>query len=216
MTDEQPKTLLTALLAVQRELPNISLEKKGKGQIGSRDYKYLDLAGLHDKILPLLNRHGLVWTTAPSHEDGAPVLHYALRLATDGVTDARIGGTMPLMLDKQNSQGLGSAITYARRYSLLSVIGAVGDSDDDGAKASIPRSEQPTEQIRPQTRKGDEAHRLLTDEEKALVIDAINKWAKAGGEGADLLYASVGCDDLDSLTVSQGRAIMKKVGVPSK
>ena len=33
---------------------------------------------------------------------------------------------------------MGSAMTYARRYGLLAICGAVGDPDDDGNKASEP------------------------------------------------------------------------------
>jgi hypothetical protein len=43
---------------------------------------------------------------------------------------------MPLMLDRDNSQGFGSALTYARRYALTAVLGLVADDDDDGAAAS--------------------------------------------------------------------------------
>jgi hypothetical protein len=40
-----------------------------------------------------------------------------------------------LVLDKQNMQGLGSAITYARRYGLLGMA-CLAPEDDDGNDAS--------------------------------------------------------------------------------
>jgi hypothetical protein len=43
---------------------------------------------------------------------------------------------MPLLLAKSDPQGQGSAITYARRYALMAVLGLVADEDDDGNKAS--------------------------------------------------------------------------------
>lgn len=43
---------------------------------------------------------------------------------------------MKLHLGKLDSQGQGSAVTYARRYSYMSVLGLVADEDDDGNKAS--------------------------------------------------------------------------------
>lgn len=43
---------------------------------------------------------------------------------------------LPLMLSKQDAQGQGSAITYARRYAIMSVLGMVADDDDDGNAAS--------------------------------------------------------------------------------
>ena len=44
----------------------------------------------------------------------------------------------PLFLkaDKPTAQGMGSAITYARRYSLSSAFGIASDVDDDGNQAS--------------------------------------------------------------------------------
>ncbi len=38
---------------------------------------------------------------------------------------------IPLLLDKQNMQGLGSALTYARRYGLMAAVG-IAPEDDDG------------------------------------------------------------------------------------
>ncbi len=42
----------------------------------------------------------------------------------------------PLLLDKQNMQGLGSALTYARRYALSAILNVSSDEDDDGNEAS--------------------------------------------------------------------------------
>ncbi len=202
MTD-QPKTLLTALLAVQAELPNISLEKKGKGQIGSRDYKYLDLAGLHDKIMPLLNRHGLVWTTALSGTAEEPVLRYSL---THAATGEAIADSAPMMLDKPTSQALGSATTYLRRYCLLSVIGAVGDSDDDGAKATEqPRTRKPPAPVEQATIARNTEDRPLTDDELKAMRAAI----VTSGLDEPLLLASVGCEG--KVLLSHARLIRAKL-----
>ncbi len=191
-----PQTLLAALLAVQKELPSISLQKTGKNPAFKS--KYLTLDGLHAAILPLLNKYGLVWTTRPEVGQDGPVLAYKLQHVVSRESEI---GEMPLMLDKQNSQGLGSAVTYARRYSLCSIIGAVGDSDDDGAAASIPRSEQPTKAEKPDN------SRLLTDEERAAVLKAMS-----GHRDKDMLLRSVGCDDLDHLTVGMAWELRRKLG----
>lgn len=51
-----------------------------------------------------------------------------------------------LVLEKQNMQGLGSAITYGRRYSLAALF-AIGQDDDDGNTGSgntnSPQSQAP-------------------------------------------------------------------------
>jgi hypothetical protein len=43
----------------------------------------------------------------------------------------------PLILDKQTSQGMGSAVTYARRYALVSIFFLDADEDDDGAAGEV-------------------------------------------------------------------------------
>ena len=48
--------------------------------------------------------------------------------------------------DKNDPQKMGSAITYARRYGLMSMLGMVGTDDDDGNYAS--RSSQPKARVK--------------------------------------------------------------------
>ena len=58
-----------------------------------------------------------------------------------------IGHVMPLHLPKNDPQGQGSAVTYARRYAYMSALGLVADEDDDGNKASQqkPATKKPAE-----------------------------------------------------------------------
>lgn len=55
-----------------------------------------------------------------------------------------LSGTIPVILDKQNMQGLGSAITYAKRYAVAAILGVVADQDDDGEAADGRLSENHT------------------------------------------------------------------------
>ena len=47
-----------------------------------------------------------------------------------------IGGVYPIRPTQNTPQGMGSAITYARRYSLSALLGLTADDDDDGNAAS--------------------------------------------------------------------------------
>jgi hypothetical protein len=51
---------------------------------------------------------------------------------------------MVMPLPKSDPQGYGSALTYARRYGLATLVGLVSEADDDGEAASGQRS-KPTE-----------------------------------------------------------------------
>jgi hypothetical protein len=136
-------SLAAALLAFQAEAPTLS--KNAAGQVGSRNYKYVDLHSIVETITPLLAKHGLTWTTRPTGTHDAPTLTYELLWEGDGsevATDdtlprEAIAGEMPLYLPEHpTSQTLGSAITYARRYALTAVLNLVADEDDDGQAAT--------------------------------------------------------------------------------
>jgi hypothetical protein len=120
---------LTALAAVQAEMPVMPKDKTNP-HFGSR---FTGLETVVATIGPLLSKHGLVWIAKPSHDESGPTLDYRLVHVETGEGEQ---GTMPLLLTKADSQGLGSALTYARRYALCSVLNLVSDDDDDGNAAS--------------------------------------------------------------------------------
>lgn len=130
-------TLLSAMLAVQAEATTLPKDKTAKVRMkagGEYTYRYTDLATVVEQVGPKLVAHELVWMTKPgSDEHGNPTLQYKLAHAPSGEFEA---GEMPLMLaGAADSQALGSAITYARRYALCSVLNLVADDDDDGQGA---------------------------------------------------------------------------------
>jgi hypothetical protein len=126
--------LMPALLAVQAEAPTLPKDAENPHFRS----KYTPLDTIVEVIGPILNRHGLVWTTLPGRDDlGEPALNYRLTHAETGEV---LEGTMPLLLVKPDPQGLGSAITYARRYSICAVLNLVADVDDDGNRGSTPQA----------------------------------------------------------------------------
>lgn len=96
---------------------------------------YISLGKLIDTVAPILTDAGILLIQQPTTVDGAPALRTVLYHTESGTS---VEDTTPLMLEKDNPQGLGSAITYQRRYSLMSVLGLVADEDDDGNAASRP------------------------------------------------------------------------------
>lgn len=129
MTDAPQTALLQAVLALQADAPTLPKDATNPHYRS----KYTPLDTVVETVRPLLKKHGLVWMTLPVSSEGRPALFYRLAHADSGEA---IDGIMPLLLGKEDSQGLGSAITYARRYSLCAVLNLVGDEDDDGNAAS--------------------------------------------------------------------------------
>lgn len=137
-----PATLGEALQRLQGEVGELDLVREATGQVGSRFFKYLTLDKLLAAIRPLLAANGLVWQTFPTTLEGKPALRYRLLHTATG---EEIGDTMLLAVDKMTSQAQGSAITYARRHALLSVLEIQPDPDDDGTAASQPARPAPVD-----------------------------------------------------------------------
>lgn len=121
-------------MRVLNEVPNFNTDETA--QAGNRTYKYLNLATLLKNIKPIFEKHGIA---------------FSQKVTFDGTGDGRqILGTVETIIFDENEQQtvcsypffvtgdpqqVGSAITYARRYSLTTVLGIFPDKDDDGGYA---------------------------------------------------------------------------------
>lgn len=129
---EPPKSLAEALVTLQAQLPRVAKDQEAhvtSQRTGkTRSYRYADLTDVSEVILPLLASLGLSFTACPTMIDGRFVLNYHLQhVSGDGIE-----GFYPLPTSG-SPQEIGSAITYARRYSLCALTGlAPGGDDDDG------------------------------------------------------------------------------------
>lgn len=102
--------------------------------------RYADLASVWDAIREPLTSNGLsVIQMVGSNE----LEKTTLTTRVTHVSGEWIESTWQIPVGKQDPQGLGSAISYARRYALASAIGVVQD-DDDG-NAAMPRQTQQPE-----------------------------------------------------------------------
>lgn len=99
--------------------------------------KYADLAHVVEGVIPALNGAGVGVLQFPAF-DGELVSVTTTLLHESG---ASVSATLHLRPTKNDPQGVGSAITYARRYSLLAITGSAPE-DDDGNAASRPAPPQ--------------------------------------------------------------------------
>jgi hypothetical protein len=96
--------------------------------------KYADLGAVWEAVKQPLTDNGFSVIQSPDF-DGDTMW---LRTTILHVSGERVEGRYPLRPVKQDPQGFGSALTYARRYSLSAMLGVVADDDDDGNAASAP------------------------------------------------------------------------------
>jgi ERF superfamily len=91
--------------------------------------KYVTLSALVSESKDLLAKNGLVVSQLIEDEGSVTTI----LLHTSG---EYLSSKLSLKPVKDDPQGHGSAITYARRYAYASILGIVSDSDDDGNQAS--------------------------------------------------------------------------------
>jgi hypothetical protein len=95
--------------------------------------KYADLASVVEAIRSAFAANGLsyIQTVEPSQADEVRVETMILHSSGEWISC----GVLALPVSKVDAQGYGSALTYARRYSLSAAVG-VAPEDDDGNAAT--------------------------------------------------------------------------------
>lgn len=102
--------------------------------------KYAPLSTVVEVTQPILAKHGLAVSQHPTTLDsGEPALTTHLLHASG----QKLSSTMQLWAAKHDPQGQGAAITYARRFAYMAVLGLVADDDDDGNTATRARQAEP-------------------------------------------------------------------------
>jgi hypothetical protein len=95
---------------------------------------YADLGSVWDAARPVLSKYGLcIMQTTEMNSDGSKIIMVTTLAHTSGQW---VKSFLPLNPAKNDSQGIGAAITYLRRYSLSAIVGVVCDEDDDGETES--------------------------------------------------------------------------------
>lgn len=171
---EDIKDLATALAKAQGQLEDAVKDTSG------HNYKYADLASVYKACRKQLSENGLSVIQFPT--GGPEVITVRTRIMHS--SGQWMEDSLTLKPTKFDAQGAGSAITYARRYSLMAVVGISAD-DDDGAAASQTggQSEKKSKPSPTPIQSGDPGApsptRLKTQINKELRRLKIN-WAQAG------------------------------------
>lgn len=117
--------------------------------------KYADLGAVWEAIRAPLAAHGFGIIQSPQFEGDTMWLETALIHSSGAEKISKY----PIRPIKQDPQGYGSAITYAKRYAICAMLGVVADEDDDGNAASAKSPSQPAP--------------VQTDQD---IIDGVKNW----------------------------------------
>jgi hypothetical protein len=170
--------------------------------------KYATLASVVDAVKEPLAKNGLSYTQVlHDAENAVKVETIILHQSGEWLSC----GCLSVPVSKHDAQGFGSALTYARRYSLSAAFG-VAPEDDDGNEAA---KAAPRESITP--RAGSKER--LTPEQVAKVdkiASAMVDWLQSGAvDDAVLTKENAGLDPDETVYLwgqfdSRQRAAMKK------
>ena len=122
------KLIATAMVKAQKEF-GPALKSSTNPYFTS---KYADLAACVEAVIDALNNNGIA-LIQKCHESDTGVNVETLLLHESG--ESLSCGVLHVPASKQDPQGYGSALTYARRYSLMAACG-IAPEDDDGNAAS--------------------------------------------------------------------------------
>lgn len=132
------KNIFAALVKAQRAFGPVLKDKNNQAFKGS---KYADLGACVDAVMGPLNEAGIAVIQKQHPHDGGVCVETVF-LHESG--ESYSAGMLTVPASKQDPQGYGSALTYARRYSLMAACGMAPEDDDGNAasKAKPPAQQQ--------------------------------------------------------------------------
>lgn len=131
--------LAKAMAKAQGEIENASKNAKNPHFRS----KYADLAEVLNTVRPVMSANGISISQFPAFEQGiASVETIVMHSSGEWMS-----GVSSAPVSKQDAQGVGSALTYLRRYSLAAIAGIAQEDDDaNSAVGGQQRQQQPQRQ----------------------------------------------------------------------
>ncbi len=122
------KSIATALVKAQREF-GPALKSSTNPHFRS---KYADLSACIEAVIDALNNNGIyLMQLTEEHDGGVKVSTTFIHESGEQLS----GGSLFMPAIKHDAQGYGSALSYARRYSLMAAC-SLATEDDDGNQAT--------------------------------------------------------------------------------
>lgn len=164
-----PKTIAMAFLQAQRGFAP-ALKTSVNPHFRS---KYADLAACVEAVIDSLNANGIA-LVQHTHECADGVIVETMFLHESG--ESLSCGKLHVPAAKNDPQGYGSALTYARRYSLMAACGIAPEDDDAEAGTKAVRAKQAQNES------------ASADEALSLEIDAcFQHFMRVSANGSDAL-----------------------------
>jgi hypothetical protein len=134
-SSETTATLCAALVAAQGALKPIA--KDGKNPAFRSRYATLD--GIMETVRPALAAHGLAVVQGVVHPEtgeGGRLVGIMVETRLVHTSGEWLASVVPVPVAKGDAHGLGSALSYGRRYGISALLALSTDEDDDGNAAA--------------------------------------------------------------------------------
>ncbi len=130
--------------------------------------KYADITAVIEAIKPALIKHGLYFTQRPEPSEKGVTIETVIGHASGEEMSL---GKLFVPANKNDAQGYGSALTYARRYALVTAFGVPVEDDDGNAAARASQGQSQNGAVSPDGPAKQPAHSKLKTQLRALVHD---------------------------------------------
>lgn len=138
--------------------------------------KYADLPSVFDAARPCLAKNGISVVQLPEiNAQGEVVLMTQISHASG----QWMRSWYPVKPVKNDPQGLGSAVTYARRYAYCCMVGVAAGDDDDGNAASgnaVSNNNTPKSPFKSAILRKTFLEMALKNFESATTVDELDEW----------------------------------------
>jgi hypothetical protein len=137
---DQIDQLATALAAAQGEFPPAA----ESGRNPHLKNRYSTLGDIISACRPAMSKHGLSFFQSPSFEDGAVTVATVLLHSSGQFIETRLTAGLADNRGITQIQGIGSVITYIKRYALAALMGVYTGEDTDGEPVAPVQQQQRT------------------------------------------------------------------------
>lgn len=170
---ESIKELLAAMLKVQGAVGGVVRDATNP-HFKSR---YATLENVVDAIRPPCVAAGLVVMQSPNTESGVVTVQTMIAHAASGEW---MSSVLPVPVTKADAQGIGSAITYASRYSLMALFN-LPPVDDDG-EVAVGRNSEVKPKSAYRARKDGDWEAIIKEMAECTTPDTLRDWGIANRE----------------------------------
>jgi len=145
---ESISKIAAALVKAQGSMPAVGKE----GNNPAFRSRYMTLDGILATAVPVLTQHGIALvqgSEVSSLDDSFRPMSVLVETRLIHESGEWIAVDAIIPVTKSDAHGMGSAITYGRRYSLASILGIMADEDDDANNAVAQKPAPAIPQRRP-------------------------------------------------------------------